>query len=80
MSSDSFMVRTDYAELAKQINSICGAVSTVFLFARLWAKTTHYNGLWRDDIFRELFVVPFPSRAPRHGTIAPTSVYQPLPL
>lgn len=45
----SFVLRQDYNELAKSVHSISGAITTVFLFTRLWAKTNKFSGLWRDD-------------------------------
>ncbi|KUI73283.1 hypothetical protein VM1G_09111 [Cytospora mali] len=46
---DSFMMRSGYAELAKTVHSTFGSLTTVFLFTRLWARSTQYKGLWWDD-------------------------------
>ncbi|KUI56130.1 hypothetical protein VP1G_03545 [Cytospora mali] len=46
---DAFLMRPGYAELAKTVNSICASITTIFLFTRLWARRTHYKGLWWDD-------------------------------
>lgn len=51
--SDSWMLRSDYAKLAKTFNAVGAPVSTVFLFTRIWARTTQYRGLWWDDYFRK---------------------------
>lgn len=50
---DSFMMRPDYAELAKTVHSTFGSLTTVFLFTRLWARSTQYKGLWWDDYLRK---------------------------
>lgn len=50
---DTLMTKANYAELAKQTNGIGAAFSTVFLFTRLWARSTQYKGLWWDDYLRE---------------------------
>lgn len=50
---DTLMTKSNYAELAKQTNGIGAAFSTVFLFTRLWARSTQYKGLWWDDYLRE---------------------------
>lgn len=52
--SSSFMLRSGYAELAKKVHSISGSVTTIFLFTRLWARSSRHGGLWRDDYIREL--------------------------
>lgn len=49
----SFMLRSGYAELAKKVHSISGSVTTIFLFTRLWARSSRHGGLWRDDYIRE---------------------------
>lgn len=49
---ESLMTRSNYADLAKQTNGIGAAFSTVFLFTRLWARSTQYKGLWWDDYLR----------------------------
>lgn len=46
---DSFFLRSGSEELAKAIHSLSGAVTTIFLFTRLWARTSLYKGLWWDD-------------------------------
>ncbi|ROW10141.1 hypothetical protein VMCG_01837 [Cytospora schulzeri] len=46
---DSFMMQSGYAELAKTVHSIFASLTTVFLFTRLWARSTQYKGLWWDD-------------------------------
>lgn len=51
---DTLMTKSNYAELAKQTNSIGAAFSTVFLFTRLWARSTQYKGLWWDDYLCKL--------------------------
>lgn len=51
----SFVLRQDYNELAKTVHSISGSITTVFLVTRLWAKTTKYRGLWRDDYICEYY-------------------------
>lgn len=51
---DTLMTKSNYAELAKQTNGIGAAFSTVFLFTRLWARSTQYKGLWWDDYLCEL--------------------------
>lgn len=50
---DSWMLRPDYAEFIKTYNAVGASISTVFLFTRLWARTTQYKGLWWDDYFRK---------------------------
>lgn len=49
---DSFFLRSGSEELAKMIHSLSGAVTTIFLFTRLWARTSLYKGLWWDDYIR----------------------------
>lgn len=49
---DSFFLRSGSEELAKAIHSLSGAVTTIFLFTRLWARTSLYKGLWWDDYIR----------------------------
>lgn len=49
---DSFFLRSGSEELAKAIHSLSGAVTTIFLFTRLWARTRLYKGLWWDDYIR----------------------------
>lgn len=44
-----FVLRSGYVELAKVVHSTCGALTTVFLSTRLWARAQYYHGLWRDD-------------------------------
>ncbi|KAJ0122661.1 hypothetical protein J7T55_003176 [Diaporthe amygdali] len=46
---DSFFLRSGSEELAKAIHSLSGAVTTIFLFTRIWARTSLYKGLWWDD-------------------------------
>lgn len=46
---DSFFLRSGSEELAKAIHSVSGVVTTIFLFTRLWARTSLYKGLWWDD-------------------------------
>lgn len=46
---DSFFLRSGSEGLAKAIHSLSGAVTTIFLFTRLWARTSLYKGLWWDD-------------------------------
>ncbi|POS76257.1 hypothetical protein DHEL01_v205350 [Diaporthe helianthi] len=46
---DSFFLRSGSEELAKVIHSLSGAVTTIFLLSRLWARTSLYKGLWWDD-------------------------------
>ncbi|ROV98073.1 hypothetical protein VMCG_07010 [Cytospora schulzeri] len=46
---DSLMLQSGADELAKTVHSISASVTTVFLFTRIWARTTHYQGLWWDD-------------------------------
>lgn len=50
---DSFMLRSDYGELAKAMNSAAATITTVCLFTRLWARSTQYKGLWLDDYLRK---------------------------
>jgi len=49
---EALMTRSNFADLAKQTNGIGAAFSTVFLFTRLWARSTQYQGLWWDDYLR----------------------------
>lgn len=58
---DSLMTRPDYADLAKQTNAIGASFSTVFLFTRIWARSTKYNGLWWDDYLCEPAPFSIPS-------------------
>lgn len=39
----------DAETLAKGVNSTLAAVTTIFLFSRLWARVSHHRGLWWDD-------------------------------
>lgn len=49
---DSFFLRSGSEGLAKAIHSLSGAVTTIFLFTRIWARTSLYKGLWWDDYIR----------------------------
>lgn len=51
---ESFFLRSGSEELAKAIHSLSGAVTTIFLFTRIWARTSLYKGLWWDDYIRRL--------------------------
>lgn len=62
----SFVLRSGYAELAKKVHSISGSVTTVFLFTRLWARSTQHGGLWRDDYICQSPTVQYKGRARRH--------------
>lgn len=46
---DSFMLRSDYAEMAKAVNSFSAAITTVSLLSRVIARKTRFNGWWYDD-------------------------------
>ncbi|KAG8163741.1 hypothetical protein KVR01_007038 [Diaporthe batatas] len=46
---DSFFLRSGSEGLAKAIHILSGAVTTIFLLTRLWARTRLYKGLWWDD-------------------------------
>lgn len=48
--SETFMLRSDYAEKARAVHSACGAMSTVFLSIRLWARKAHAKGLWWVEV------------------------------
>lgn len=50
---DSFLMQSGYVELAKTVHSIFASLTTVFLFTRLWARSTQYKGLWWDDYLRK---------------------------
>lgn len=56
---DSFFLRSGSEELAKAIHSLSGAVTTIFLFTRIWARTSLYKGLWWDDYICRL-TIPVP--------------------
>lgn len=65
--SDLWMLRSDYAELAKTFNAAGASISTAFLCTRLWTRTTQLKGLWWDDLFRE------PTKPLSHITTVPHS-------
>lgn len=61
---DSFLVRSDYAKMGQVVHSTCGALTTLFLTIRLWARSSRSKrGLWWDDYLREytyhLGILPF---------------------
>lgn len=70
------MTKSNYAELAKQTNGIGAALSTVFLFTRLWARSTQYKGLWWDDYLRELKPGPALPPAPAWALFSDYDVVQ----
>lgn len=42
-----------HEQIALTVHSVSASIVTVFLATRLWARTTYYGGLWRDDYIRK---------------------------
>ncbi|KAF3765049.1 hypothetical protein M406DRAFT_107000 [Cryphonectria parasitica EP155] len=72
MAPPAFMYRSDYRELAKSVYSASASITTVFLFTRLWARSTKYKGLWWDDY---ILIAAWACLLVAHGLCAAAPIY-----